>query len=112
MGNGIPIKIKVAKASAHCARPRAGRPLNKVVTIGEILVEIMATEPGDGFLAPIPLVGPFPSGAPAIFIDQVATYVGLSGHCSPITTRNSDNKKCSATAGHSRIPTAPPTRPR
>ena len=43
-----------------------------MITIGEILVEIMATEPGDGFLAPIPLVGPFPSGAPAIFIDQVA----------------------------------------
>ena len=42
-----------------------------MITIGEILVEIMATEPGDGFLAPIPLVGPFPSGAPAIFIDQV-----------------------------------------
>jgi sugar/nucleoside kinase (ribokinase family) len=43
-----------------------------VVTIGEILVEIMATEPGIGFAEPIPLVGPFPSGAPAIFIDQVA----------------------------------------
>jgi sugar/nucleoside kinase (ribokinase family) len=41
-----------------------------VVTIGEILVEIMATEPGAGFLAPTPLIGPFPSGAPAIFIDQ------------------------------------------
>ena len=46
--------------------------MKKVITIGEILVEIMATEPGDGFLEPIPLVGPFPSGAPAIFIDQVA----------------------------------------
>lgn len=46
--------------------------MKKVITIGEILVEIMATEAGDGFLAPIPLVGPFPSGAPAIFIDQVA----------------------------------------
>ncbi len=46
--------------------------MKKVVTIGEILVEIMATEVGEGFLAPIPLVGPFPSGAPAIFIDQVA----------------------------------------
>lgn len=40
--------------------------------IGEILVEIMADEPGDGFRAPIALAGPFPSGAPAIFIDQVA----------------------------------------
>jgi sugar/nucleoside kinase (ribokinase family) len=46
--------------------------MKKVITIGEILVEIMAIEPGDGFLEPIPLVGPFPSGAPAIFIDQVA----------------------------------------
>jgi sugar/nucleoside kinase (ribokinase family) len=46
--------------------------MRKVVTIGEILVEIMATKPGDGFREPIPLVGPFPSGAPAIFIDQVA----------------------------------------
>lgn len=46
--------------------------MKKVITIGEILVEIMATEIGDGFLEPISLVGPFPSGAPAIFIDQVA----------------------------------------
>ena len=46
--------------------------MKTVVTIGEILVEIMATTVGDGFGAPIPLIGPFPSGAPAIFIDQVA----------------------------------------
>jgi sugar/nucleoside kinase (ribokinase family) len=46
--------------------------VKKVITIGEILVEIMATEVGDGFLEPIPLIGPFPSGAPAIFIDQAA----------------------------------------
>ena len=46
--------------------------MKKIITIGEILVEIMATEPGDGFLEPIALVGPFPSGAPAIFIDQAA----------------------------------------
>ena len=72
MGNRNTHQYQADKASAHCAHPRAGRPLNKVITIGEILVEIMATEPGDGFLAPIPLVGPFPSGAPAIFIDQVA----------------------------------------
>ncbi len=42
-----------------------------IVTIGEILVEIMATHPGYGFREPIGLIGPFPSGAPAIFIDQV-----------------------------------------
>ena len=44
----------------------------KVVTLGEILVEIMADERGHGFREPLRLVGPFPSGAPAIFIDQVA----------------------------------------
>ena len=43
----------------------------KVLTIGEILVEIVATTRGTGFLAAQPLIGPFPSGAPAIFIDQV-----------------------------------------
>ncbi|HEX3983334.1 MAG TPA: PfkB family carbohydrate kinase, partial [Acidisoma sp.] len=42
-----------------------------IVTIGEILAEIMATEPGEGFREPISLIGPFPSGATAIFIDQV-----------------------------------------
>jgi sugar/nucleoside kinase (ribokinase family) len=42
-----------------------------IVTIGEILVEIMATRPGHGFREPLPLIGPYPSGAPAIFIDQV-----------------------------------------
>ena len=45
--------------------------MKKVVTIGEIVVEVLATEPGNGFLEPLALLGPFPSGAPAIFIDQV-----------------------------------------
>jgi sugar/nucleoside kinase (ribokinase family) len=44
----------------------------KVITIGEIVVEIMAVETGNGFRSAIPLIGPFASGAPAIFIDQVA----------------------------------------
>ena len=48
--------------------------MKKIVTIGEILVEIMATERGEGFTRPISLVGPFPSGAPAIFIDQAARF--------------------------------------
>ena len=48
--------------------------MKKIITIGEILVEIMATVRGDGFLKPLPLVGPFPSGAPAIFIDQAARF--------------------------------------
>ena len=46
--------------------------MKKIVTVGEIVVEIMVTEPGCGFLEATALVGPFPSGAPAIFIDQVA----------------------------------------
>jgi sugar/nucleoside kinase (ribokinase family) len=48
--------------------------MKKIVTIGEILVEIMATERGNGFTQPTSLVGPFPSGAPAIFIDQAAKF--------------------------------------
>jgi sugar/nucleoside kinase (ribokinase family) len=42
----------------------------KIVTLGEIIVEIMAQERGRGFRSPLTLRGPFPSGAPAIFIDQ------------------------------------------
>jgi sugar/nucleoside kinase (ribokinase family) len=43
-----------------------------LITVGEILVEIMATTIGTGFREPQDLIGPFPSGAPAIFIDQAA----------------------------------------
>ncbi len=43
-----------------------------ILTIGEILVEIMADTPGTGFREPIALTGPYPSGAPAVYIDQVA----------------------------------------
>lgn len=57
----------------------APEALGPTVTVGEILVEIMATTVGEGFLAPQPLVGPFPSGAPAIFIDQVAKTGGAAG---------------------------------
>jgi sugar/nucleoside kinase (ribokinase family) len=46
--------------------------VKKIVVAGEILVEIMADTTGDGFRGPIALTGPYPSGAPAIFIDQVA----------------------------------------
>jgi sugar/nucleoside kinase (ribokinase family) len=48
--------------------------MKKVLTIGEILVEIMAAESGLGFREAISLVGPFASGAPAIFIDQAARF--------------------------------------
>ncbi|MGA7816282.1 tagatose kinase [Caballeronia sp.] len=43
-----------------------------IVAMGEILVEIMATEIGQSFRHAGTLIGPFASGAPAIFIDQVA----------------------------------------
>jgi sugar/nucleoside kinase (ribokinase family) len=46
-----------------------------ILTMGEILVEIMATERGQSFRRPGTLIGPYASGAPAIFIDQVA-HVG------------------------------------
>lgn len=46
--------------------------MRKIVAIGEILVEIMAETRGNGFREPQALMGPYPSGAPAIFIDQVA----------------------------------------
>lgn len=47
-------------------------PTGKIMTMGEILAEILATERGQTFRTPGRLEGPFPSGAPAIFIDQVA----------------------------------------
>lgn len=58
-----------------------------ILTIGEILVEIVATTKGDGFLEAQPLVGPFPSGAPAIFIDQV----GKTGAACAIISRVGDD---------------------
>jgi sugar/nucleoside kinase (ribokinase family) len=49
----------------------------QIVTIGEILVEIMATRIGQTFLEPGLFAGPYPSGAPAIFADQAA-QIGAS----------------------------------
>lgn len=46
--------------------------MKKLVSAGEIVVEIMAERIGQSFLDAGPLVGPFPSGAPAIFIAQAA----------------------------------------
>ena len=61
------------------ARGLAPEALGPTVTIGEILVEIMAETPGFGFLEPQALTGPYPSGAPAIFISQVARLGGAAG---------------------------------
>ncbi len=44
----------------------------RIVSIGEIVAEIIAEDRGAGFREPVRLQGPYPSGAPAIFIDQVA----------------------------------------
>ncbi|MGM7719745.1 sugar kinase [Metabacillus sp. Hm71] len=44
----------------------------EIITIGEILVEVMAKEIGQKFDETGEFIGPFPSGAPAIFIDQAA----------------------------------------
>ena len=46
--------------------------MKRITVIGESLVEIMAEQPGQGFLQPIALTGPYPSGAPAIFASQAA----------------------------------------
>ena len=47
--------------------------VSSIVSLGEIVAEIVAEDRGAGFREPIRLHGPYPSGAPAIFIDQVAT---------------------------------------
>ncbi len=56
---------------ADTAFHQPGKP-GYILTMGEILVEIMATERGQSFREPGTLIGPYASGAPAIFIDQVA----------------------------------------
>ena len=58
-----------------------------ILAIGEILVEIVATTVGCGFGEAQPLVGPFPSGAPAIF----AAQVGRLGHRCAIVGRVGDD---------------------
>ena len=44
----------------------------EVWTMGELLAEVMRPERGLGLDSPAPFLGPFPSGAPGIFIDTVA----------------------------------------
>ncbi|WP_424932347.1 tagatose kinase [Amaricoccus macauensis] len=56
--------------------PLAPDSLGPTVTVGEILVEIVATTVGEGFRTAQPLMGPYPSGAPAIFIDQCGRMGG------------------------------------
>lgn len=46
--------------------------MKNIVVIGEVIAEILADAPGDGFLETMALTGPYPSGAPAIYAAQVA----------------------------------------
>ncbi len=46
--------------------------LNSIWTMGEILVEVMRPRAGMALDQAGEFLGPFPSGAPAIFIDTVA----------------------------------------
>lgn len=50
--------------------------LGPTICVGEILVEIVATTVGTGFVEAQPLIGPFASGAPAIFISQCGRFGG------------------------------------
>lgn len=47
-----------------------------IASIGELLVEFICVDKDLHHLSPAPYVGPFPSGAPGIFIDQVARIAG------------------------------------
>lgn len=56
----------------------------QIVTIGEILVEIMTKETDQTFLSSGELLGPYPSGAPAIFADSAAKMGGDVGIISAV----------------------------
>ena len=49
-----------------------GNKMYDIITIGEILVEILTEKLNQEFSSPGILLGPYPSGAPAIMIDQAA----------------------------------------
>lgn len=51
----------------------------EILTLGEILVEVMAKKINQKFSETGELVGPFPSGAPAIFIDQASKIGSNAG---------------------------------
>ncbi|MEA3345880.1 MAG: sugar kinase [Chloroflexota bacterium] len=53
--------------------------MSAILSIGEALVEIMRPEPDMPLHRPAPFIGPFPSGAPAIFADCVARLGVSSG---------------------------------
>jgi tagatose kinase len=61
-----------------------GQGMADILTIGEILVEVMTKEVGQRFDETGEFVGPFASGAPAIFIDQAAKTGSTAGIISKI----------------------------
>ena len=58
--------------------------MSKIVSLGETLVEVMADTKGYGFLEPMTFTGPFPSGAPTIFISQAARMGGDTAYVSAV----------------------------
>ncbi len=60
--------------------------MKEVITLGEILVEVMSKHKDQTFTEAGEFLGPYPSGAPAIFINQVAkmgvpcSMLGSVGH--------------------------------
>ena len=62
--------------------------MGKIVSVGETLVEVMADTRGVGFLEPMTFTGPFPSGAPTIFISQAAR---MGGDCAYISAVGDDD---------------------
>ena len=51
-----------------------------ILTMGDLLVEVMRKELDQPLSRPADLVGPFPSGASAIFIDAAARLGGSTGY--------------------------------
>jgi sugar/nucleoside kinase (ribokinase family) len=49
-----------------------------IASLGELLVEFVCTETGGRHLRAAPYMGPYPSGAPGIYIDQAARIAGAA----------------------------------
>lgn len=64
----------------------------EVVSLGELLVEIMRKELDQPLDRPADFIGPFPSGAPAIFIDAIARLGRRAGFIGVVG--NDDFGKC------------------
>lgn len=60
----------------------------KIITVGEVLVEVMGTKKNQTFRETGEFTGPYPSGAPAIFIDQAAK---MGGDCGIVSVVGDDD---------------------